>query len=83
MYGGRTEKITLLFDKKLIGTIYDKFGEKTKIKKKGEEYSAAVAVQISPTFWSWLMTFKGNMKIAEPQGLADEYRAWIADIKSE
>ena len=34
MYGGRTEKVTLQFDKKLIGTIYDKFGEKTKIKKK-------------------------------------------------
>ncbi|SDB61071.1 Predicted DNA-binding transcriptional regulator YafY, contains an HTH and WYL domains [Ruminococcaceae bacterium FB2012] len=83
MYGGRTEKVTLLFDKKLIGTVYDKFGEKTKIKKKGDEYSAAVEVQISPTFWSWLTTFKGNMKIAEPKELDDEFQAWIADIKNK
>ena len=81
MYGGRTEKVTLLFDKKLIGAIYDKFGEKTKIRKKGEEYRATVEVQISPTFWSWLMTFKGNMVIAEPQTLQEEYNEWIAEIK--
>ena len=82
MYGGRTEKVTLLFDKKLIGTVYDEFGEKTKIKKKGEQYSAAVEVQISPTFWSWLTTFKGNMIIAEPQELSDEYKSWLREIKS-
>ena len=76
MYGGRTEKVTLQFDKKLMGAVYDKFGEKTKIRKKGEEYSASVEVQISPTFWSWLMTFKGNMIISEPQELANEYQAW-------
>lgn len=82
MYGGRTEKVTLLFDKKLIGTVYDKFGEKTKIKKKGEEYSAAVEVQISPIFWSWLTTFKGNMVIAQPQEIADEFKAWINEIQN-
>lgn len=82
MYGGRTEKVTLQFDKKLIGTIYDKFGEKTKIKKKGDQYSAAVEVQISPTFWSWLTTFKGNMVIAQPQEIADEFKVWIDEIKS-
>ncbi len=82
MYGGRTEKVTLQFDKKLICTIYDKFGEKTKIKKKGNQYSAAVEVQISPTFWSWLTTFKGNMVIAQPQEIADEFKVWIDEIKS-
>lgn len=79
MYGGRTEKVTLKFDKKLMGAVYDKFGEKTKIRKKGEEYSASVEVQISPTFWSWLMTFKGNMIISEPQELANEYQAWHSE----
>ncbi|SDB41223.1 Predicted DNA-binding transcriptional regulator YafY, contains an HTH and WYL domains [Ruminococcaceae bacterium FB2012] len=79
MYGGRTEKVTLQFDKKLMGAVYDKFGEKTKIRKKGEEYSTSVEVQISPTFWSWLMTFKGNMIISEPQELANEYKAWLSE----
>ena len=82
MYGGRTEKVTLQFDKKIMGAIYDKFGEKTKIRKKGEEYNASVEVQISPTFWSWLMTFKGNMIISEPQELANEYQAWLSELKT-
>ena len=82
MYGGRTEKVTLQFDKKLMGAVYDKFGEKTKIRKKGEEYNASVEVQISPTFWSWLMTFKGNMIISEPQELANEYQAWLSELKT-
>ena len=82
MYGGRTEKVTLQFDKKIMGAVYDKFGEKTKIRKKGEEYNASVEVQISPTFWSWLMTFKGNMIISEPQELANEYQSWLSEIKT-
>ncbi|MBR1382413.1 MAG: WYL domain-containing protein [Ruminococcus sp.] len=82
MYGGRVEKVTLQFDKKLIGTVYDKFGEKTKIKKKGNDYLATVEVQISPTFWSWLTTFKGNMIIAESVALKDEYIGWLEGIKS-
>lgn len=81
MYGGRTEKVTLLFDKKLISTVYDKFGEKTKIKKIDEQYQAVVEVQISPTFWSWVATFKGQMKIAEPAEINAEYRAWIEQLQ--
>ena len=81
MYGGRTEKVTLQFDKKLMGQSMTSSERKIKIRKKGEEYSASVEVQISPTFWSWLMTFKGNMVIAEPQTLQEEYNEWIAEIK--
>ena len=82
MYGGRTEKVTLLFDKKLIGTVYDKFGEKTKIRKKDDLYQAVVKVQISPTFWSWVATFKGQMRITEPQEMIDEYSAWIEQLQN-
>ena len=82
MYGGRTEKVTLLFDKKLIGTVYDKFGEKTKIRKKDDLYQAVVELQISPTFWSWVATFKGQMRITEPQEMIDEYSAWIEQLQN-
>ena len=81
--GGEEKAVSIQFLNRLIGTVYDKFGEKTKIRKKGEEYSAAVEVKISPTFWSWLTTFKGNMMIAEPKELDDEFQAWIADIKNK
>ncbi|WP_303825916.1 YafY family protein [Ruminococcus flavefaciens] len=80
MYGGRTELVTLQFEKKLIGSIYDKFGEKTNISKCGDEYFVAVEVQISPTFWSWLITFKGQMKLTAPDTVIAEYKEWLKDI---
>lgn len=80
MYGGRTELVTLQFEKKLIGSIYDKFGEKTRISKCGDEYVVAVEVQISPTFWSWLITFKGQMKLTSPESVIAEYKEWLKDI---
>ena len=40
MYGGKTEKLSLVFSKKLIGQVYDKFGEKTDITRYGDCYSA-------------------------------------------
>ena len=80
MYGGRTELVTLRFEKKLIGSIYDKFGEKTNIGKCGDEYFVAVEVQISPTFWSWLITFKGQMKLTAPDSVIAEYKEWLKDI---
>ena len=80
MYGGRTELVTLQFEKKLIGSIYDKFGEKTRISKCSDEYVVAVEVQISPTFWSWLITFKGQMKLTSPESVISEYKEWLKDI---
>ena len=80
MYGGRTELVTLQFEKKLIGSIYDKFGEKTNIGKCGDEYFVAAEVQISPTFWSWLITFKGQMKLTAPDSVIAEYKEWLKDI---
>ena len=74
MYGGVTVKVTLEFDRRLIGTIYDKFGEKTVIKDCGNgRYSARVNVQISPTFWGWVFQFVGDMKISEPKAIREEY----------
>ncbi|MBP1536239.1 MAG: WYL domain-containing protein [Ruminococcus sp.] len=82
MYGGKTEKLSLVFSKKLIDQVYDKFGEKTDITKDGDCYSADVEVQISTTFWSWVAQFKGQMSVAGPKELAIEYEEWIKSIKN-
>lgn len=76
MYGGEAMKITLEFDRKLIPVIYDEFGYDTKIKAEGNLCTARVDVQISPTFWGWLFTFAGEMKITAPMKaieLQEEY----------
>ncbi len=76
MYDGVLRKVTLEFDEKLIGVIYNEFGEQTFIRRSGERYCATVHVQISPTFWGWIMQFPSQMKIKSPEDLKQKYREW-------
>ncbi len=81
MYGGQPEDITLQFSDKLIGVVYDKFGEGTKMVRINENSCvASVKVQISPTFWGWLFQFGGMMKILSPEPAIEEYKKRAALI---
>ena len=73
--------ITLEFSKKMIPAIYDEFGDETEITKIDDnKFTAEVDAQISPTFWGWLFTFQGQIKIAGPeevQTLKTQYLAYL------
>ena len=76
MYGGQLEDVVLEFSDKLIGVVFDKFGENTPMLRVGEEKCVAtVKVRISPTFWGWLFQFAGEMRVLSPQWVIDGYRA--------
>ena len=75
MYGGQPVDVTLQFDHKLIGVVYDKFGEDTKMIRLNENTCVAtVKVQISPTFWGWLFQFGNQMQITSPNEIIEEYK---------
>ena len=75
MFGGQTEDIVLEFDRSLIGAVYDRFGESTKMMMvTDEKYIASVKVQISPVFWGWLFQFVGEMAILSPGSLVEQYK---------
>lgn len=74
MYGGQLVDVVLEFDAKLIGVVYDKFGEDTKMIRSGENKCiATVKVQISPVFWGWLFQFADQMRILSPEGVITAY----------
>ena len=77
MYGGPLRRVTLIFDESLINVIYNKFGEQTVIKKHKDKYTASVQVQISPTFWGWMLQFPTQMKIRSPEDLKEQYHKWV------
>lgn len=75
MYGGQPTQITIQFSSKLIGAVYDRFGEGTKMIPIGEnECAATVMVQLSPTFWGWIFQFGNLMRIISPDAAIEEYR---------
>jgi len=74
MYTGDPKNITLRFDEALIGAVYDKFGEDTKMKRIDEHtIEASVSVRIAPTFWGWLFQFGEKMRIAKPACMKETY----------
>lgn len=74
MYAGEATEVVLQFASNLIGVVYDKFGESTKMIRVNENTCiATVKIQVSPTFWGWLFQFAGQMKILSPDKLAQEY----------
>lgn len=81
MFGGKQENVTLKFDRSLIGVVYDKFGEDTKMVQLTKDIcEATVKVQISPTFWGWLFQFGNQMRIISPKELNEEYIAKATQI---
>ena len=75
MFGGEVCDVVLEFDRSLIGAVYDRFGEGTKMMATSESKCiAAVKVQVSPVFWGWLFQFAGQMQILSPSHLIAQYK---------
>lgn len=74
MFGGDTKKVSLLCENSLINAVIDRFGEDVYIRKNDEEsFIASVSVNVSPTFFAWVFTFGGKMKISAPESVANEF----------
>ena len=74
MFGGQIEDVVLEFDRSLIGVVYDRFGEGTKMMTISDtKCIASVKVQISPVFWGWLFQFGNQMRIISPSSAVNMY----------
>ena len=84
MYGGPEENAVLQFSSKLIGVVFDHFGEETQmIRQDDDTCIATVRIQVSPTFWGWLFTFGNDMRILSPEPLVKEWRKRLASCTTE
>lgn len=81
MFGGQAEDVILEFDRSLIGAVYDRFGENTRMMTtSSSKCIASVKVQVSPVFWGWLFQFAGEMQILSPSHLIGEYKSRCEQI---
>ncbi len=81
MYAGEPEEITIEFDDSLMGPVYDKFGEDTKIERVSDDKCrTTVNVQVSPTFWGWMFQFGDQIKLTGPERIKGLYREKLARL---
>ena len=83
MFDGETETVTIQFDDSLIGPVYDKFGEDIKITRVTDNTcKTTVKVQISPTFYGWLVQFGNRLTVVEPEDVKEEISQVVKELES-
>lgn len=81
MYGGERREVVLEFDRSLIGIVFDKFGEDTRMMSSADnKIVATVKIQESPTFWGWLFQFGTQMRILSPATLVEKYSSRVFSL---
>lgn len=68
MYDGEECEVELLCDNELMKYIVDRFGENVQTKRiNNKHFSVMVNVSLSPTFYGWVFSFGGKMKLNSPK----------------
>lgn len=82
MFGGESQNVTLQFTASILSDMFDRFGDDIHIRKVDDEiYSVDVTVQISKTFFTWVVGTQGKVKIKSPRKVVDEFNEFVAKIK--
>ena len=84
MFDGPEETITLHCKKHLIGQVIDQFGEGIQISKTNDDMlEIIVTVHLSPTFYGWVFTWGGDVKIEGPENVLAGYREMLGKALQE
>ena len=81
MFQGPMESVTLEFEDCLTGPIYDQFGEDIRICRiSGTRCRAQFNVQISNTFFGWLLQFGSDMELISPANVVRELHDFVRSL---
>ena len=82
MYYGEEYRIVLKCKNEMLDQVIDKFGNKIETSKIDNEYfTALVVAQDSPTFYSWVFSFGGDIKIISPENIVNNFNELLNKFK--
>lgn len=74
MFSGEKMSVKLKFDKRLFSEIDSQFGEEMILTEKdGENFYCEANINVSPTFFSWVFGYNGQIKILGPDKVKQQY----------
>lgn len=75
MDDGEERTVELKCENELMKNIIDRFGEKVDVIGNDEDtFTVSVTVDVSATFFGWVLGFGGGIKIAAPEDVKEEYK---------
>ncbi len=79
MYSGENTRVEITCDNNMMNSVMDRFGEEVFVQKVDDEhFKVTVNVDISPTFFAWIFTFAGKMKITAPEEAKKQFNDTVA-----
>ncbi len=82
MYAGKLNRIELRVPEGLVGNMFDRFGMDIVLRKDGDGFVFSAEVALSPSFFAWLSTFEGDVKIVSPESAVAAFASHIEKIKN-
>ena len=84
MFDGEKETVTLRCRLDLLGQVIDRFGKDLNISgKTADTFDITQEVYLSPTFYAWVFTYAGGIKILGPEYVRDEYMGYLKKAMDE
>ena len=75
MYDGPLREVTLSCENEMMKHVIDRFGEDVSTEiEDTDHFIAHVSISASPTFFAWVFTFCGKIRIISPDDVAKTYR---------
>lgn len=84
MYGGESTAVELQCKNELMKVMIDRFGESvTTLPCDKDSFRLIAEVAASPTFFGWVFSFGGDVKILSPKILIDQYKEKVRQAASQ
>lgn len=81
MYAGESIRVKIKCHNSIINAVIDRFGEGVLIEKADDENVFIYPnVDISPTFFAWIFTFGGKMKIEGPENVKEQFNNMLKNF---
>ena len=81
MYSGESSRVEILCENKVMNSVIDRFGKDVFVLKVDDEhFKAIVSVDLSPTFFAWIFTFGGKMKIVAPLEAKEKFNEVVKNF---
>ena len=81
MFSGNLEKVTMVFDNKMIGAVVDQFGRDVWLSKVDDKhFKVTVPVAVSPQFFAWVFGLKEYATITGPDSVVKQMKDMLAEV---
>lgn len=81
MFQGEEQEVEFVADKSILDVIFDIFGETIMLENEGENsVRFKAAVQLSPTFFGWCLSFGDKLKVIGPNEVVEKIVEYIQTL---